>query len=100
MNEDKTVDILKQAILLEKRGQAFYSQVAQQASGNAVKQFFIFMAEEEVNHVKVLSEQFKAYQINKRFSPEDLDDDHSAGVASNVLTRDLKNEISAAESNA
>ena len=33
MSADTTVEILKQAILLEKRGQAFYSQVAQQASG-------------------------------------------------------------------
>jgi rubrerythrin len=97
MSADKTVEILKQAILLEKRGQAFYSQVAQQASGNAVKQFFNFMAEEEVKHVKVLSDQFKAYQNNKSFTPEDVNDDHSAGVASNVLTQELKNEISAAD---
>src|SRR3990172_10185699 len=37
MNEDKTVEILKNAILLEKRGHAFYAKVAQQASAAAVK---------------------------------------------------------------
>jgi rubrerythrin len=97
MSADKTVEILKQAILLEKRGQAFYSQVAQQASGNAVKEFFNFMAEEEVKHVEILSSQFKAYQNNKSFTPEDVNDDHSAGFAANVLTQELKNEISAAD---
>ena len=97
MSEDKTVDILKQAILLERRGQAFYSQVAQQASGKAVKAFFNFMAEEEVKHVRILSDQFKAYQNNKSFTPEDMNDEHNAGVASNVLTQEMKNEISAAD---
>ncbi len=97
MSADKTVEILKQAILLEKRGQAFYSQVAQQASGSAVKQFFNLMAEEEVKHVEVLSGQFKAYQKNKSFTPEDVNDDHSAGVDANVLTQGLKKEISAAD---
>ena len=31
MSEDRATEILKNAILLEKRGQAFYSKVAQQA---------------------------------------------------------------------
>ena len=66
MSADKTVEILKQAILLEKRGQAFYSQVAQQASGSAVKQFFNLMAEEEVKHVEILSNQFPFFRIPHR----------------------------------
>ena len=97
MSEDKTVEILKNAILLEKRGHAFYSQVAKQASGNAVKQFFEFMADEEVKHIKILSDQFKAYQDNKKFNPGDFNDDHAAGVASNVLTGEMKAEIAAAD---
>jgi len=40
MGDDKTTDILKRAILLEKRGLAFYAKVAQQASADAVKRFF------------------------------------------------------------
>ena len=94
---DTTVEILKQAILLEKRGQAFYSQVAGQASGTAVKQFFEMMAEEEVKHVKILSDQFKAYKENGQFTPEAINDDHSDEVATSVLTREMKNEISAAD---
>jgi rubrerythrin len=86
MSEDKTVEILKNAILLEKRGHAFYHQVANQTSGKAVKQFFEFMAEEEIKHIKILSDQFKAYQDNNKFDPGDFNDDHGADVASNVLT--------------
>ncbi len=97
MNVDSTVEILKQAILLEKRGQAFYSQVAGQATGKAVKQFFEMMAEEEVKHVKILSDQFKAYKDNSQFTPEAINDDHGNDVATKVLTREMKNEISAAD---
>ena len=97
MSEEKAVEILKNAILLEKRGHAFYHQVANQASGKAVKQFFEFMAEEEIKHIKVLSDQFKAYQDNNKFDPGDFNDDHSADVASNVLTREMKAEIAAAD---
>jgi rubrerythrin len=97
MSEDKTVEILKNAILLEKRGHAFYRQVANQTSGKAVKQFFEFMADEEVKHIKILSDQFKAYQDNNKFDPGDFNDDHSADVASNVLTREMKTEIAAAD---
>jgi rubrerythrin len=32
MGDDKTTEILKSAILMEKRGQAFYEKVAQQTS--------------------------------------------------------------------
>ena len=97
MSADTTVEILKQAILLEKRGQAFYNQVAQQTSGKAVKQFFEMMADEEVKHVQILSDQFKAYQDNNKFTPEAIDDSYNGDVAANVLTREMKNEISAAD---
>ncbi len=65
MREDKTIEILKSAILLEKRGRAFYSKIAGQTSGKSVKEFFEMMADEEIKHVEILAEQFKAYQKNK-----------------------------------
>ena len=46
--DDKTaLDILKSAILLEKRGKAFYEKVAEQTPSEAAKRFFDMMAEEE-----------------------------------------------------
>jgi len=97
MVEDKTIEILKNAILLEKRGRAFYSTVAQQASGAAVKQFFDMMADEEVKHIKILSDQFKSYQADKKFEAGDYTEDHFSGIASEVITQSLKEEMSAAD---
>ena len=91
MSEEKTVEILKNAILLEKRGQAFYGKVAEQASGKAVKEFYEMMADEEVKHVKILSDQYKAYQQDHEFTPGEYNKAFSGKIASKVLTEQLKN---------
>jgi rubrerythrin len=96
MTDDKTTEILKSAILMEKRGQAFYEKVAQQASGKIVKHFFEMMADEEKNHIRILSEQFKAYQNNKQFDSGEFDDQHESDISTQVISREIKSEISAA----
>ena len=97
MSEDRATEILKNAILLEKRGQAFYSKVAAQASGDAVKKFFALMAEEEVNHVRILSEQFKSYRTSKKFRPAGYTDASEFKTVSAILTQELKQQLSAAD---
>ena len=97
MTEDQTTEILKNAILLEKRGYAFYSKVAQQASGEAVKKFFEMMAEEEVKHIQILSDQFKAYHEEKRFKPAAEEELQGFETAGSILNEELKNQISAAD---
>lgn len=97
MSDDRSTEILKNAILLEKRGHAFYSKVAEQASGQAVKEFFGMMADEEVKHVEILSEQFKAYRQNKKFDPGAYDGNYTGSIAPRVLTKELKKEMSAAD---
>ena len=97
MSEDRTVEILKNAILLEKRGNAFYQKVAEQASGKAVKAFFEMMADEEVKHVKILSDQYKAYQQNQQFDPGHYNQKHGEAMTSKVITAEFKKEVSAAD---
>ncbi len=97
MNEDRTVEILKNAMLLEKRGNAFYQKVAEQSSGRAVKGFFEMMADEEVKHVKILADQYKAYQESKQFKPGDYSEKGGEDMASKVITAEFKKEISAAD---
>ena len=97
MSEDKTIEILKNAILLEKRGQAFYSKIARQTSGKAVKAFFELMADEEVKHVDILAEQYRAYRQDEKFIPGEYQENHENSISANVLTKELKEEISAAD---
>ncbi len=90
-------EILKNAILLEKRGEAFYRKVASQAENKAVKDFFTMMAEEEVAHVKVLSDQFRNLKTREGFSRLDLASLESGQVASDVLNNELKEAIASAD---
>jgi rubrerythrin len=94
--QNDTVSILKQAILLERRGKAFYAQVAGNTETPAVKEFFEMMVAEEDQHEKILSDQFKAFQNRGKFIPTLFPEDETEKTASRILTADLKDKIAAA----
>lgn len=97
MDSEKAVDILKQALLIEKKGKAFYRQVASTARHPEVKQFFETMAAEEVRHIEILSEQYKAYHENRQFASMDYSTDAAGSAVDKVLTRDLVEAMQAAD---
>lgn len=88
------LDILKQAILLEKRGKIFYRTMAAQAQSEALRTFFEMMAEEECRHVEILSEQFRSMNTTGEFSPAIASDKDQ--VADRVLSKEIASQISAA----
>lgn len=92
--ETKAIEILKTAILLERRGAAFYTTVAEQTSSPEVKKIFNMMADEEKTHIKFLSEQYLNYTKGKSF--EKFAPVFPNGVTDLVLTEDIKKSISAA----
>ncbi len=96
MSENKALDILKNAILLEKRGRSFYLKAAEQTENKAVKDFFGMMAEEEENHIKMLSDQYISYQKSGRFIALDYQDAGERDMASEILNSELKEKISSA----
>jgi rubrerythrin len=91
------IDILKEAILLERRGQAFYQKVASQAENPAVKAFFETMAQEEVRHVEILESQFASYVQNRQFLTIPARDQENEPVAEFVLSQKVKRKIAAAD---
>ena len=95
MSTANPLDILKSALLLEIRGQAFYKKAAQQAENQAVRDFFETMAAEEVRHVEILSDQYKAVKAKGQFTAPNIEGTPAA-VAENVLAESLKKRISAA----
>ncbi|MGD2029620.1 MAG: ferritin family protein [Desulfobacterales bacterium] len=96
MEKTTTLDILKQAILLERRGKSFYQKVAEQTENEAIRDIFEMMATEEQKHLTTLSEQYKSYRQEKKFIPGSHNDTDIGSVASKVLTREIKDNISAA----
>lgn len=96
MENNPALDILKQAILLEKRGYSFYSNVAHQTTDPDIRKIFQVMADEETLHVKFLSDQFTHYDKTKSFLKVDLPDFQNDGIANLVLSEEVKKKISAA----
>jgi rubrerythrin len=96
MEKTKAIDILKQAILLEKRGFAFYSTAAEQSKDPEIKKIFTIMAEEEITHVKFLSDQFSGYDKNHQFLKVNLPDLANEKITTLVLSDEIKKKISAA----
>jgi len=92
---DKAIEVLKTAILLERRGKAFYTQAARNSESKSATKIFEMMAEEEDEHIDFLVKQFKNYKDYHEFltnDPPPEEDD----AAIEILTENIKKEISAA----
>lgn len=92
--DPKTVEILKTAILMERRGAEFYKTVAEQTKSEEVRKIFTMMAEEEKTHIKYLSEQYLNYTKQESF--EKTAPVFSNGVSEIILSDEVKKSISAA----
>lgn len=97
METKNTTDILKEAILLEQRGKAFYSNIAAQTNSDAVRRIFTMIAEEEEQHIRFLSDQYRHYQKHNFFMDITLEAGNAPDeVARKVLSEEMKSQISAA----
>lgn len=89
-------DILKTAILLERRGKAFYAMAAGQTESESVRKIFSQMAEEEDAHIAFLSRQFAEYERSGRFAKNTLEAPSNSAESEMILSDQVKKEISAA----
>ncbi len=92
---DKAVEVLKTAILLERRGKAFYTQAARQTESKSAKKIFEMMAEEEDAHIEFLTKQFVNYQKYQEFLKSEPAPEEDEAVVE-ILSEKVKNEINAA----
>lgn len=97
MDKQTATDILKTAILLERRGKAFYSTVAKQTQSKAVKEIFTTLAEEEDEHIEFLSKQFAHYGKTKSFLKNEFKATPDHADVKRILSEDIKKQISAAD---
>lgn len=92
----KSLEILKTAILMERRGQAFYKKVAEETKSNEVREIFELMAKEEVMHEEFLAEQYKSMEKNEKFSEKDFPAVAANNIAKTILNDEIINALSAA----
>lgn len=90
------LEIIKSAILLELRGEAFYRKVAESSSNKDIKNIFDIMAKEEVLHTKILRDKFSEVANNKNMSDTELSGYTGMSPSDYVLSESMKNQIAAA----
>lgn len=95
MANQKTLDILKGAILLERRGRSFYESTAQQAQNSAIREVFSIMAAEEKTHIEFLSRHYASIIKNGTFAPVTAEKIPTQ-ISNIVLNKDIRTEIAAA----
>ncbi len=96
MEELKTIEILKTAILIENRGEAFYRNVSEQASNPEVKRIFDILAREEVLHAKILRDKYAEFVKTQKISPTKFPKPEDESISSLILSDEVKNQISGA----
>jgi rubrerythrin len=90
------IDILKEAILLERRGKAFYATCARQTQSEAARKIFQMMADEEDEHIVYLSKQFAHFDKNGRFMKNETASHVDESTVMQILSKEIKKQISAA----
>jgi len=96
MENTKALEILKTAILLEKRGKAFYEKMAEQTASPEARKIFSTMADEETAHVEFLSVQFAHYVKEGKFVKPAVGNVEIEDITGEILNPQLVKEISAA----
>jgi len=95
MSENKLLEILKGAILLEHKGRALYKSVIDSSKVKEVKELFSFLAKEEEKHINVLNKQFSRISKAKGFDLSEIKDIH-AETSEAVLSDIIKENVSGA----
>ena len=92
MNE-KTLNAIKEAILLENRGQVLYRSVAKKTESDTVRDVFIKMAEEEAKHEEALNLHYSSLvSTGKLAALGKLGqvDDHTAEILTDRVRKEIK----------
>jgi rubrerythrin len=96
MENTKALEVLKTAILLEKRGKAFYEKMAEQTTSAEARKIFTTMAEEEKAHVEFLSVQFAHFVKEGKFAKHENGNGETEDISTEIMNPQLVKEISAA----
>jgi rubrerythrin len=95
MEHSNTLEILKHAIILERRGKVFYANAVENSIDPDVKSIFQIMEDEEDDHVKFLIKQFHHFKLKGKFGDTFLNESRNYSVADQVITKSIVEKISA-----
>jgi rubrerythrin len=94
VTERSQIDILKGALLLEHKGRALYSSVAETTQVQPVKELFSTLVEEENKHIDFLSRQYSLVAEGGAFDLKGLPE--SSPAANHAFAGGIADKISGA----
>ncbi len=92
-NKEAMIKAIKDAIMVEIKGQQLYHHAASQTEDPSAKAMFEMLARDEDDHVRILQNQYKNLMQDGKI---DLDNVHPAEVdhgSHNIITDDFKKSI-------
>lgn len=92
MADDRVLDIVKGALLLEHKGKALYESVVQTTGIDAVKELFAWLVREEEKHIGFLEKQYKRLAKGQGLDVSGFEDSH-AETAEMVITEEIVNNV-------
>ena len=95
MSQEKPLDIIKGAILLERKGKAFYENAFQNTKSETVGEIFNTLANEEEKHIDILEEQY-GHLMREGELKAVKRDEKPMDISSVVITEKVQQEVSAA----
>lgn len=95
MEQNSSLDILKQAMLLEQRSKVFYTRISQESKDEDVANFFQLMAREEQEHLELLTTQFKSFKSTDAFSSMEFSETEDSSTVE-ILSQVVLSKITAA----
>lgn len=95
MITEPVLDIIKGAILLERKGKAFYEATARNTSSEAVREVFETMAAEEEKHIDILSRHYESLVQAGKLSELTYEKAPQA-ISNAVMTQKIREQITAA----
>lgn len=95
MSDEKNLDIIKGAILLEYRGKSLYESAVKNTEIGPVKELFEFLALEEDKHIQLLEKQFRKISKSEENSVDEISLSDSQG-AGKIVTSEIVNKVSGA----
>ncbi|HNW70786.1 MAG TPA: ferritin family protein [Bacteroidales bacterium] len=96
MENKKSLEIIKSAIVMEARGQAFYLHVAEQTKSEDIKNIFTIMAGEEKLHAEFLTKQYASLKKSGKPDKQILPGTAEEKVVKLILSPEIKKQISGA----
>jgi rubrerythrin len=94
VEKEKKIEILKSAMILERKGLAFYTKLADEAKDENLKNLFEMLANDEVEHFETLKKQYLSLKKDSKFTvllSHPKDREHLVSV---VLSSELMNKLS------